>query len=164
MLKLTWCVVVMLVLATCGTPPPAGPSAKSAPATLTVPPPTKDEYMRQFCAAMVAYEERHRAWHAAHSDLNDHHFDESFVSIVQDPVLPLFENPPASDRAVIAAMRATFQQASVKFREAAQQWQVGDKQAAEAAENEAFKLLFEDFATMYTNYGITEQRCTALGA
>jgi hypothetical protein len=109
---------------------------------------------------MVAYEERHRAWHAAHSDLNDHHFDESFVPMVHDPLLPVFENPPASDRAVIAAMRDTFEKSSAKFREAAQKWKAGDKRAAEAAENEAFKFLFEDFGKMADEYGVNEEACT----
>lgn len=146
----------------CGTNAGSRQAATLPAAIPTRPAPTKDDYVRQFCAAMVEYEKRHRAWHEAHRDLNDHHFDESFVSMVQDPLLPIFENPPPDDRAVIATMRDTYQKASAKFREAAQRWKAGDKRAAEAAENEAFQFLFEDFGRMHEEYGIDEQRCSSL--
>lgn len=110
--------------------------------------------------ALDAFEFRHRQWHAQHAYPNDHHWDASFVPIVHDPLLPVFENPPTEDREDVAVMRAVFETASAKFEEAARLWAAGDKAAAETAESEAFPLIFGEFPTRLKEYGV---RCAGLG-
>jgi hypothetical protein len=141
----------------------AGPAANRLFGEATVTPSksslTKEQFINQLCTALEAYEGRHQQWHAGHTNLNDHHWDASFVPIVQDPLLPAFENPPLEDHAQVAAMRAVFENASAKFDETARHWAAGDKAAAEVAESEAFQFIFGEFPMRLKEYGV---RCAGL--
>ncbi len=75
-------------------------------------------------------------------------------------MLPLFDNPPTSDRVEISAIQDTYKKASAKFREAAEKAKAGDNQAAVAAESEATVIQFEDFNELVEEYLVSEQACT----
>jgi hypothetical protein len=152
-------VLLVVALAGCSGPTASNTASEVATSVPTPLPQTKDAFLRQLCTGLVEYEKRHRAWHAAHSELNDHHWDASFVPIVHDPLLPVFNNPPAGDAATVAALRKAFENASAKFKESADKWAAGDKQGAEAAESEAFTFLFGEFWQRLNDYGVTEQNC-----
>ena len=144
--------LLMALFVGCTSPSIAGvPFAASTPSP-TVLLVTKEQFVKQLCNGLMAYEVRHRRWHSAPANPKDGHWVASFVPMVHDPLLKHFENPPEADRAEITAMRAAFETASEKFAETARLWAAGDKDSAMKAETESFKFIFGEFPERAKRY------------